>query len=251
MRYSVLAHILTSLNASLPLDVANFFHFVEFFSGCGILTAAVEAAGLRVRSYDVLSSKSMDLNSAFGWTLALNMVRHVVATGLIWFGIPCSTWIFMSRGSCRRTWFVPQGMGSARCRNGNRLCRRMCYLLRYAVAKKLYFVIENPTSTLLWQYGPLRKLLRKIGVMKVSLHLGSYGAFSPKAVTLVGNWPCLRELPLIFTKARRTNLRRVRSFLNIKTTTRWKDKQGKQRCAGGKDLKTTQNYPAGFGIKVG
>ena len=80
------------------------------------------------------------------------------------------------------------------------------------MAKKVKFVSENPSSTLLWRYVPLRelrptmlyhrvaavvmdhvcacvwvcvsateKLLRKMKFMKVTIHLGCYGGATPKA----------------------------------------------------------------------
>ena len=73
---------------------------------------------------EVLRSPNMNLAAAFGWLLAMNLaprldqdlrleflmsqlllphssakVRHVAQGGLIWFGMPCSSWIFMTLSS--------------------------------------------------------------------------------------------------------------------------------------------------------
>ncbi|CAE7428082.1 unnamed protein product [Symbiodinium sp. KB8] len=82
--------------------------------------------------------------------------------------------------------------------------------IRYAMAKNVNFVIENPSSTLLWRY-----------------------------VTLVGNWAGLRQLRRTLHKERRCHLRRVRSFLKIQTVVRWKNAKGESKCVA-RILKTQE-----------
>ncbi|CAE7215203.1 unnamed protein product [Symbiodinium microadriaticum] len=82
--------------------------------------------------------------------------------------------------------------------------------IRYAMAKNVNFVIENPSSTLLWRY-----------------------------VTLVGNWEGLRQLRRTLRKERRCHLRRVRSFLKIQTVVRWRNAKGESKCVA-RILKTQE-----------
>ncbi|CAE7372435.1 unnamed protein product, partial [Symbiodinium necroappetens] len=82
--------------------------------------------------------------------------------------------------------------------------------IRYAMAKNVNFVIENPSSTLLWRY-----------------------------VTLVGNWAGLRQLRRTLHKERRCHLRRVRSFLKIQTVVRWRNAKGESKCVA-RILKTQE-----------
>ena len=66
---------------------------------------------------------------SIGFLTALQAVRKLIQQGLLWIGMPCSSWIWMSRGTTRRCGLRPRRSKKIRCvRSHNRLVRRVCYL---------------------------------------------------------------------------------------------------------------------------
>ncbi|CAL1149091.1 unnamed protein product, partial [Cladocopium goreaui] len=129
-------------------------------------------------------SRKMNLLSSFGFLLCLNYIRHLKQSGCAWFAIPCSSWVWMSMGSSMRSYLRPQGWSEKRCTQiGNRLARRLCYMLELCFRKKVFYIIEQPQSSLLFQYKPLKKLLLRHGARMGQCSLGGYFAPTLKPAT--------------------------------------------------------------------
>lgn len=110
----------------------------------------------------------MDLMSAVGWLAVLNAARKLRPGALLWAGCPCSTWIWMSRGSTGRSRLRPGGHARKATLQANRMIRRLCYMLlacefmlqsallrfEYARSKRAYWCVEQPASSLLPFYKP-------------------------------------------------------------------------------------------------
>ena len=94
-------------------------------------------------------------------------------------GPPCSTWVFMSRGTTGRPRLRIRGSKYFRkVKEANRFVRRMLYILKYAVKKEIHFVIEQPVSSLMPMYRPLKRFLERHGAIQVSVPLGQFGSLS-------------------------------------------------------------------------
>ena len=93
-------------------------------------------------------------------------------------GPPCSTWVFMSRGSTGRSRLRIRGSKYRKVKEANRFVRRMLYILQYCVKKEIHFVIEQPVSSLMPMYRPLKRFLERHKAIQVSVPLGQYGALS-------------------------------------------------------------------------
>ena len=65
---------------------------------------------------------------------------------------------------------------------GNRIARRVCYLLEYHQRKGHYYIIEQPLSSLLWRHKGIQKRLKKHNAKRVVVHLGNYGSPTAKPV---------------------------------------------------------------------
>ncbi|CAJ1440873.1 unnamed protein product [Effrenium voratum] len=85
--------------------------------------------------------------------------------------------------------------------------------IKYAATKKVHFVVENPPTSLIF----------KVPALKDSERVNS-----------MRTW----------------EISKIASALNLEVTTRYVDSQGRKRVAGGKDLRSTQCYPAGLGLAV-
>lgn len=228
IRFSQLAIVLTCLVKSLDeADVSQQTHFLEVFAGHHILHSAMELEGLKSRAFDVNYSRKMNLLSTFGFLLACNYVRHIIQGGVAWFALPCCSWVFMSRGTTRRHYLRPQGWEEVvSTAVGNRLARRLAYLLELCHIKGIYYIIEQPSSSLLFRYKPIKQLLERHGASFVRCALGAYNASTLKPVTLYGTAPFLDNLALQPSKLKRQQLKRVKSFLKLETARVYTDSKG-------------------------
>ena len=74
-------------------------------------------------------SRHLDLLSAIGLLAAFQASRRIIRGGFVWLGLPCSSFVWLSRGSTRRCRLRPKGSKKLRrVRMANRLTRRVCYL---------------------------------------------------------------------------------------------------------------------------
>ena len=81
--------------------------------------------------FEVRYSRHMNLLTAIGLLSAFQAVRRLIIGGTLWCGIPCNSWVWVSRGSTLRSRLRPGGAKRRYkgVRKMNRLVRRVCYLL--------------------------------------------------------------------------------------------------------------------------
>jgi hypothetical protein len=76
------------------LDLGPRLHAVELFSGVGCITRACRLEGLRCEPYDIdLDGKMHNMLTTRGFLYALCLVVRLDVNGLLWSGIPCSSWV--------------------------------------------------------------------------------------------------------------------------------------------------------------
>ena len=94
-----------------------------------MLHSAAVLAGMASKALDFRYSQKMDLEGPFGYLLTLNCLRHVREHGVVWFAIPCASWVFLSRGSTRRSSLRLKGSARfSKVLAANRLLKRILYL---------------------------------------------------------------------------------------------------------------------------
>ena len=176
--YSRLGILLTSLVASLgPIKHPTLFQ--EDFCGKHNLSRALFDRGVPIIARDLKFSKHLDILSGVGFLAILQGLRSLCVSGLAWLGVPCSSWIYLSRGTTKRHRLNVGGKRSLlSVRQANRIARRVAYLITFIEAKQAYWVIENPISSVLFMYRPIRKLLERKGCYCLTVALGQYGATS-------------------------------------------------------------------------
>ena len=238
-------------------------HFVEFFCGTGGLFVAALSQELRCSFYDLVVDEGHDLLSAKGFALAISMALSIAVGGCAWFGVPCRTFVWMSRGHTKRTLKRPHGdCGRADVRQANEIVERVCILLQILCARQVYFIIEQPSGSLLWKM-PKMRLAAKMHIVSPSIArwltaktaprkqkkvrwarrfvwLGHYGHQIAKPTELCGIFPGLSTAFPSKKPTRRSNPK----GMYYKT---WLDKcTGRRRTCGMKALKNTEHYPDKF-----
>ena len=125
----------------------------------------------------------------------LQLLARCSRGALAWFGIPCCSWIWVSRSSSRRSGWCPEGDSSNPWVTAhNKIAARCALLIEICGVLGLYVIVENPLCSLLFEYWAIRLALDRVGATRKSLRLSDFGAESVKPIELWGNVPWLDEL---------------------------------------------------------
>ena len=111
-------------------------------------------------------------------------------------------------------------------------------------------VIEQPASSLMFRHPRLMKLMEKTGAMKIDMDMGCYGSPSPKKTMLVGTFPGLANCKRSMTSGQKRAQKEGQSG-STEVTKQYKAKDGAKKFTAGKDMKSSQSYPAGIGSELG
>lgn len=104
-------------------------------------------------------SRHHDILAGIGFVLAIQALRRVVEYGTVWLGVPCSSWVWLSRATTRRCKLRPRGNKKyQQVKLANKLVRRVCYLLLGLRIVELFRNIMNFKST--WFQRPVCLALR-------------------------------------------------------------------------------------------
>ena len=150
--HRLLFYILAILYNRTEFDNACNIDTAEYFSGAAQVTKNLALRGLAAVSFDVFDEIYQNINGVIGFICALQILRRVrPASGLVWLGTVCSSWIFLSRDSTMQSHQDARGDRNRRCvRAGNRQAARSAVIIAIAFCRKLGWVVEHPGSSILW-----------------------------------------------------------------------------------------------------
>lgn len=244
------AVVLRCLGWSSPLDIEDELlkprvkHFAEFFCGTGGLTTALSQAGMRCAWFDIHLEPSHDILTAIGVAEAVRIALSVIPGGVVWFGVPCSTFVWMARGHTKRSRQNPLGdLTRADVSRANRIAQIVVMLCQVLSKRGVFFVMEQPAGSLLWQTPCMRLAARRLWVKgrpwsRRFVWLGHFGHKICKPTELCGIFPNLvRILP-----SRRPRGKSAAGMYRV-----WTSKKNGRTCVcGSAGLKSTEHYPKRF-----
>ena len=166
---------------------------VEIFAGCHSITRAFKDAGHATLALDFSTESEFDnINNSIGFVRALMAIMHLGADSLFWSAPPCSTWVFMNRGTSKRTKDDPLGDQSKKSvANANTQVSRVCLLCMVAILLHNCFIMAEQPASSLFEYHPRWELLQHIlgdSLQAVRMAMQPYGAESLKPTLLYGNF---------------------------------------------------------------
>ena len=88
-----------------------------------------------------------DLGNSQGFMRALQLILRLKPGGLLFAGLPCNSFAFMSRGSHKRTLDNPMGANHGFVVTGNMLASRSCLLFLVALIRSTCWALENPARS--------------------------------------------------------------------------------------------------------
>jgi hypothetical protein len=225
-------------------------HCGEVFCGWGIIFAQCVRLGLASFYYDLdIGGQRHNILTGSGLLFLIQNLLTIVRGGCVWFGIPCSTWVWIARGHTERTKKNINGNTHREdvCQ-ANRMVDIIAMLLDLLVLRGVFYVIEQPSTSLVWFHKELRNHFRskpkvqRTMLKKHHVWLGYFGHHVFKSTTLVGFFPPLKT---IYSRKRKSLLGGKIAWK--KTVAKSGPKKGQLRVSGTEDLKATGRCPRKFG----
>ncbi|CAK0832315.1 unnamed protein product [Prorocentrum cordatum] len=178
-----------------PLVVLRNFDFVDICAGSARITRWCTWAGLQGCALDRLYGRHMDINADAGMALAILAILRVREHGLVFIAAQCSSWVWVSRSSTGRS--KANVMGNAAAPSvieSNILNCRCAVLCLLCAAIGVYWVIEQPGTSLFFQTAEMQHVMLNTGARLVKFYMSSYGHPSCKDTILVGTAPWLPQI---------------------------------------------------------
>jgi hypothetical protein len=211
---------------------------VELFAGQMQITRHMIKSGWRSVSYDKAyhGDESEDLCTMLGFENALRLVLRLRPHGSLWAAPVCSTWGFIGRSGTGRSASNAMGDNSVpRTRYANRMVVLTTMLMLLAYIRNAHVWIEQPSSSLMPVFSPLKEFLDFACGYSVTTFLQAFGSKSLKPLCI----RCSAEEVM--------RLRRQRPHVrgeNLATT------KGTMVTGKRKQLRESQAYPPLFGKAV-
>ena len=118
---------------------------------------------------------------------------------------------------------------------------RMTLILWLLQAKRVFYLYEQPGSSLLWYHPDMERFAMRCAVYRAWTWMGSFGADSPKGTCLWSSRASVQKLSRVLPD---------RKFHEAQITKETTNKDGTVSVSGGRDLKASQAYTAEFGFST-
>lgn len=163
---------------------------VEIFAGQQELTKAVNEENMKGEACDILTKPKLhNIESQEGLEHLASKILQMKPGGVLWGGPPCKTWIWISRSGTYRTAKRPQGsLKVPRVAQANLPVENFTLLAAVAHLRGVDYVVENPSSTLIHEFKPLKALMKWTGAYSVRTYMGAFDSEHCKPLQLFSNW---------------------------------------------------------------
>jgi hypothetical protein len=242
-------------DSALEMDLLapRWRHCGEVFCGWGVIFAYCVRLGLSSFYYDLdIGGRCHNILTSSGLLFLIQNLLTIMSGGCVWFGIPCSTWVWIARGHTRRSKININGNTQRQdVRQANRMVDIISMLLELLVLRRVFYIIEQPSTSLVWSHKMLRNhfrskpKVRNALLQKHHVWLGYFGHHVFKSTCLVGIFPPLKT---IYSEKRKSLGGNKIAWKRV--IAKSGPKKGQLRVHGTKDLKATGRYPRKFGRAV-
>ena len=218
--------------------------FLETFSGDGSVTRGLAHMGFTGAAMDLRVDPNHDLMTQAGFLATLRLLARIRPGGLFWAAPPCSSWVFLNMGTSGRRNHQAAGEWQTRpkikCQNA--LAARVAALCFLASARDVWWIVEQPSSSLMFRYLPWACVAEGLRPSFIRTHMGAFGGPTAKLTLLVGTAPCLPDLRRSLAPEDQARI----AELQVRTAV----KAAGGGVHGSKELKATQAYPLQFGMAL-
>jgi hypothetical protein len=221
-------------------------HAAEFYAGGMAYTYAVRASGNMCLAFEILLDSRLNMVSPEGFIAAIMFALQVHWGGQALLAPVCSTWVWISRGSTRRSLSFPEGLVFTSCVwEANVMACRTLLIVLLLDAKGVMVILEQPVTSILENFWAFMWISRRIKFYKIRISLNNFGHASTKPVWVYSNRSFIREIPkhslLYADEDCKTEPPTYLKYVNSK---------GKVCIDGASGLKGSQEYPPRFGYAI-
>jgi hypothetical protein len=227
------------LTSTLAAPIVEDVDAVEFFAGQKSITNALRRQQFQTLPYDLEHDSAMNWNTGLGFAMAIRFVLRLKRGSFCWLAPVCGSWVFISRSSTGRCKAYPMGRSTSKSvKEGNKMVSRVAMLIYLLAAKRCWWIIEQPSSSLLYLHTRIQEILMKGGIKiyRTYLELGAYGHDLKKTTHLYSSHPFTDRLSAVVSPG--TAFPHYENTVTISY-----DESGKRKFTGCSSLKLSQRYP--------
>ena len=163
---------------------------VELYAGSPALSDGLTEAKLAVLAIDRDYCIAQDTATCSGAANGLSAVMKTKEVGLLWAAPQCSSWTWIGRaGNGPHSQQPSREHERAESPGRQPSAQYVASLAVLAASRNVYTAVEQPMSSLLPSFGPWPEMRAQLLPWTVTVHLGAYGASSPKPLQIVTNLP--------------------------------------------------------------
>lgn len=163
---------------------------IELFAGQAAISCGCAAAGLNAVAYDIEYGPSNDIMSESGFARACELIMQASAHGMLWVGVVCSSWVWISRSGSGRSAESAEGfLQVPRIKSANRMACHVTMLLLLGWRRGLTLFVEQPVSSVLGTFTPIAEMFAFAMPFTVTTSLAAFKATTPKVIKLWSSVP--------------------------------------------------------------
>lgn len=208
------------------------------------VTVAEMQEGRKCAAYDMdYDDKYMNILDPQGFAVAVYQVLRIKPGGSLTLAPVCGTWVWLSRGSTKRSAQCPLGdpSASAAVAGANVMVARCVLLIILCASRGINWVLEQPQGSLLERHPAMQWLFTLLQVWRKSIKMGDFQAPTQKATWLYSGHRYIEEID---NYKPRQGTRAVASGPMVR---HYRDSKGRPRVQGASGLKDSQSYTPAFG----
>ena len=138
--------------------------YVETFAGQRAIDKGMKLHGYKGKAVDSTYGPEHDFMKPLGFFLTLIAVLGIHVGGVFWGAPVCSSWVYMSRSSTgRRSDNVLGDEDNRKVAYANAMVSRLCFLLVLCIKRGVWWIIEQPLTSLMFEHPLFRRLLTRWG----------------------------------------------------------------------------------------
>lgn len=178
--------ILKCDNDQTLLVVRN-LDLVDLFAGKARISRWGELFNLQVAALDREFGQHLDLCTDLGFAHTLCTIMRVKTSGLVMMGPQCSSWVWLSRSTTRRSLTNPYGDTSVETvREGNQVNSRVAMICAICSMLGIAWAIEQPASSLFFHTDLMRAIVAEDNAWQRHFFMKAFGHSNSKPTLLFG-----------------------------------------------------------------
>ena len=224
---------------------------IEVFSGMHRLSTEFRNLVGDFETFEIHDTSDENILLKRGILNLFRKLLRVIKDGIVWFGVPCQSWIILSRSWTERSILIPESPERRfttqkqwqYLETHNKIADTVAMFIRTCKAFCINFVIEQPMSSLLFHYSSIEEQVR--GLSRVTFCMDDFCGKTPKPLALVG------DAPLLTTFKKVVQLRKGIGRANDRLTVRKTGTTGSSNFTGQRQkLKESSGYTYSFGVAI-